>query len=571
MQNTEKLQQRLESLKLQGNKQQKSISLRDEKSQKWIAENLKLLSIPKESLETTTEILETLEDIKIVWLHMEECSGCSESILRSSLPTFETLIFDVMRIEYHDMLMAGSGHQCKENLERIVKEGKYILLVEGSISLGSGEFYVTIGSGGKSGADEIKELGEKALAIFAVGSCACYGGIQVAYPNPTHAYPIKELLPHKDIVQIAGCPPSDRNIAVSLMSFFLFGETPESDDLGRPLWAYGKCLHDLCERKSAFLAGEFVEEFGDEKAIAGACLYKVGCRGPYVFNNCPKIKFNDKISWPIAAGHGCLGCSEPDFWDTMAQFEEPMGNNIYHFPTPVIQPKLPPYQTCSTKIPNYSLESLNQSPFLTKEHTLGIVLDHNYESYLFCSQDSQLVAISQFEFETNPRLLLEKLQNKTKQQASLFQNYSLNFKDAYTSLPPLAEEMSKNLFDFYKTLALWIGKNEDFFDLAHAFHHPHESLYPLKFKQKDNLWQVDYSKFIINYLAYAIGGLDCYGLAYGAIVSYANDIAEVLLEITRQQETQHLWLCGDGFADSLLREKTLKKLKPFQERIYILV
>lgn len=31
---------------------------------------------------------------KLVWLHLCECTGCSESLLRSELPSFDELIFD---------------------------------------------------------------------------------------------------------------------------------------------------------------------------------------------------------------------------------------------------------------------------------------------------------------------------------------------------------------------------------------------------------------------------------------------------------------------------------------------
>jgi len=27
------------------------------------------------------------------------------------------------------------------------------------------------------------------------------------------------------------------------------------------------------------------------------------------------VKWNGGTSWPVESGHGCLGCSEPDFWD----------------------------------------------------------------------------------------------------------------------------------------------------------------------------------------------------------------------------------------------------------------
>ena len=27
------------------------------------------------------------------------------------------------------------------------------------------------------------------------------------------------------------------------------------------------------------------------------------------------MKWNDGTSWPVESGHGCIGCSEPGFWD----------------------------------------------------------------------------------------------------------------------------------------------------------------------------------------------------------------------------------------------------------------
>ena len=65
-----------------------------------------------------------------------------------------------------------------------------------------------------------------------------------------------------------------------------------------------------------------IEKFGSEEAAAGYCLYKVGCRGPETYNNCPIAKFNDGTSWPVEAGAPCIGCSEPAFWDKFTPFYE---------------------------------------------------------------------------------------------------------------------------------------------------------------------------------------------------------------------------------------------------------
>jgi quinone-reactive Ni/Fe-hydrogenase small subunit/[NiFe] hydrogenase small subunit len=123
-------------------------------------------------------------------------------------------------------------------------------------------------------------------------------------------------------INIAGCPPNAVNFTGTVLHYLLFGTVPPLDSLGRPLWAYGKRIHDFCERRPHYDAGEFVEEWGDAGAIKGWCLYKVGCKGPYTFANCSKVRFNDGISWPVMAGHGCIGCTEPGFWDTMAPLEK---------------------------------------------------------------------------------------------------------------------------------------------------------------------------------------------------------------------------------------------------------
>ena len=108
----------------------------------------------------------------------------------------------------------------------------------------------------------------------------------------------------------------------------MFGAMPPLDNLRRPIWAYGKRIHDYCERRPHYDAGEYVEEWGDEGAKKGWCLYKMGCKGPYTYGNCAKVRFNDGASWPIMGGHGCMGCTEPAFWDTMAPLEKPISDQF---------------------------------------------------------------------------------------------------------------------------------------------------------------------------------------------------------------------------------------------------
>jgi hydrogenase small subunit len=41
----------------------------------------------------------------------------------------------------------------------------------------------------------------------------------------------------------------------------------------------------------------------------------MGCRGPVTYNACAVTKWNNGVSFPIQSGHGCIGCSEENFWD----------------------------------------------------------------------------------------------------------------------------------------------------------------------------------------------------------------------------------------------------------------
>lgn len=298
---------------------------------KWAASITAMLSLPASFSPLIAQAAEVSDRLPVIWLHMAECTGCSESLLRSDTPTIDSLIFDYISLEYHETIMAAAGWQAEHNLEEAIKKysGKYILMVEGGIPAGSSDFYLTIGGNGNTGASNAKLAANNAAAIFAIGSCSSFGGIQAAHPNPTNAKPLSKIT-NKPVINVPGCPPSEKNIVGNVLHYILFGTLPALDVYNRPKWAYGLRIHDLCERRGHFDAGEFVQKFGDEGAKHGYCLYKVGCKGPYTFNNCSRERFNQHTSWPVQAGHGCIGCSEPDFWDAMGPFEEPMADRKFN-------------------------------------------------------------------------------------------------------------------------------------------------------------------------------------------------------------------------------------------------
>ncbi|MDX9785394.1 MAG: hydrogenase small subunit [Desulfobacterales bacterium] len=257
----------------------------------------------------------------VVWLHFSECTGCSEAVLRSQYPYVDVLVLETLSMEYHETIMAAAGHQAEDNLKAAVKKyaGSFICVIEGAIATNFDGGYGKVA--GRTFLEIAKEVVPKAAATIAIGSCASFGGISAAKPNPGGYKGVGEALGIKT-VNIPGCPPNPVNFVGTVLNYILLGQLPTLDNLGRPLFAYGKTIHDQCPRRSHFENDEFVTQFGSEEAKLGYCLYKMGCRGPETHNNCPLAKFNHGTSWPVEVGHPCIGCSEPDFWDKMTPFYE---------------------------------------------------------------------------------------------------------------------------------------------------------------------------------------------------------------------------------------------------------
>jgi len=247
----------------------------------------------------------------VIWLSFQECTGCTETLLRTSHPGIGDLILDLISLDYHEALLAPSGHLAEENRLATMEKyaGKFVLVTEGAIPLANDGIYCKIG--GMTAVDMVKETAEKAGAIVAIGSCASWGGIPSADPNPTGATGVPQVLEGKTVVTIPGCPANPYNFLGTVLQYATFGTLPELDDLARPKWAYGRTIHEHCPRRAHFDAGRFAEQFGDEDHRQGHCLYKLGCKGPVTHANCSVQHFGEVVdAWPIGLGHPCVGCTE---------------------------------------------------------------------------------------------------------------------------------------------------------------------------------------------------------------------------------------------------------------------
>jgi len=266
------------------------------------------------------EALVTAQRPPVVYLAFAECTGCAEATLRTMYPWIDQLVLDIISLDYHETIMAPSGEAAEKSLHDTVtkNQGKFILVVDGAIPTAENGMYGTIG--GKTMLEIAKDIVPKAMATICIGTCASFGGIPAAAPNPTGAKSLRDALGIANTVNIPGCPPNPINFVGTVVNFLMFGKLPALDDKGRPLFAYGKTIHDQCQRRSHFENGEFAKSFESPEAKKGYCLYQLGCKGPDTYNNCPSVRFNDGTSWPVQAGHPCIGCSEPDFWDKMSPF-----------------------------------------------------------------------------------------------------------------------------------------------------------------------------------------------------------------------------------------------------------
>jgi len=286
----------------------------------------------------------------VVYLSFQECTGCLESLvnvfpntrynLKANLTTdistdsIANILLTALSLDYSETLMAPSGLQAEKSKADAIANMGYILVVDGAIpddKKGAGFFI----QHGKTGLQLLKEAATNAAAVVSVGTCASFGGLPAAKGpanlinptnargvSPTGATSIKVALDGfggiyktKPVINVSGCPPIAEVIAGTLVYWILNGKAPALDSNLRPKIFYGETVHEECYRKEFFEEGQFVNSFDDAGARAGHCLLMMGCKGPTTHNACTTLKWNQGTGYPMEAGHGCLGCSEPDFWD----------------------------------------------------------------------------------------------------------------------------------------------------------------------------------------------------------------------------------------------------------------
>ncbi|MBN2365204.1 MAG: hypothetical protein EH225_03850 [Calditrichaeota bacterium] len=270
---------------------------------------------------------EAIKEYPIIWLQTSTCSGCSVSVINTIHPSIKNVILEQVLpghqliLSYHGTLMAASGTLSTDTARQTAEKyhGKYVLVVEGAIPTKSDGAYGSIGEDhGRpiSMLKWIEFLGNNAMVTLTVGTCAAYGGIPSAAPNPSGCKGVSEVYETLNIttpvINIPGCPSHPDWFIGTVSKILLYGmpDPDELDEYGRLKLFFSRTVHNRCINRDYLDDGIMAERFGEE-----GCLLELGCKGPFTRADCPIRLWNGSVNWCISAGAPCIGCTEKGFPD----------------------------------------------------------------------------------------------------------------------------------------------------------------------------------------------------------------------------------------------------------------
>jgi hydrogenase small subunit len=290
--------------------------------------------------------------VNVLWIPAGlSCDGDSVALTGATQPSIEDLALRALpglpRVRFYWPLIEyslGGAEFLKAFFD--AGEGKldpYVLVIEGSIpneQIKKDGYWS--GFGNKPGSDQpmtindwLDYLSPGALAVMAVGTCACYGGIHAMQGNPTGAMGVPDYLGWDwrskagiPIICVPGCPIQPDNLSETILyllwqSVGLAPMIPLDDEL-RPKWLFGPTVHEGCDRAGYYEQGDFADEYGSPK-----CLVKLGCWGPVVNCNVPKRGWMGGVGGCPNVGGICIGCTMPGFPDKFMPFmDEPPGGKL---------------------------------------------------------------------------------------------------------------------------------------------------------------------------------------------------------------------------------------------------
>jgi len=345
-----------------------------------------VLGLQSSGLLKLQEALAGAGNPSVIWLQGQGCTGCSVSFLNSVYyATVDTLLLDKINLEYHPNVMAPAGdfaisaaQVARPSTGELIDMGGewsqkapglnmdlngdgivnfvdyallakrgYILIVEGAIPTGAAGAYCEIG-GGMTMLTALGLFAKYASQIIAVGTCATFGGIPAASPNPTNAMGVSAALTSlgqsRPVINIPGCPIHPDWLVGTIVNL-LTGTAVPLDSQSRPTAFFGTLVHSACPFLSSFnssISGRLGHadnrsclachsrtdgEVPNPRTLGAAgCLFSLGCKGRQTYCDCPTRKWNSPaagqtgVNWCVQAGSPCIGCTEPTFPDSMTPF-----------------------------------------------------------------------------------------------------------------------------------------------------------------------------------------------------------------------------------------------------------
>ena len=279
-----------------------------------------------------------MQPINLIWLQGQGCTGDTVALISASEPSLVDALTGILpevgdiKLAYHPTIMAPWGETALSVLDD-AREGKldpFVLIFEGAIpdeesAAKDGGYYCAVGD--KAGklvtANEIlTSLKDRAAATVAVGTCATFGGIAAAKPNPTGAMSLSDFF-GKDykstlglpVINVSGCPATGDNTIKTLVYLTLVARgvltaPPQLDEHNRPVFLFGDLAHHICPRAGSLANGQFSHNFGESY-----CMGLLGCKGPITYCRVPRDGFADGVGGCPTIGSICIGCTEPGFPD----------------------------------------------------------------------------------------------------------------------------------------------------------------------------------------------------------------------------------------------------------------
>jgi len=246
------------------------------------------------------------------------------ALLSADSPDLNSLTANYgIELLWHPSLSNKTSKQIEETIQAILadKEPLDILCIEGSLVTGPKGSGLYDSHKGKPKIDIARRLAEKANVVVAIGTCASFGGIHAAPPNPTDCtgmqfdkanpggalsadWRSRSGLP---VINLAGCPVHP-NTMTQTLAILAEDQPIDLDALNRPSEYFETTVHQGCTRN------EYHEyDIEDHEPGGRGCMFfDLGCQGPVTQAPCNKDLWNGRSS-KTRAGVPCVGCTAPVF------------------------------------------------------------------------------------------------------------------------------------------------------------------------------------------------------------------------------------------------------------------